>query len=91
MTDIQLEPVDAADAPVLDDTAPADPFPHERDRPCWRVYDDWTPRHRRKFRPGVYYHGIKENNEAPPTLTDDWVSAPLHAVSYTHLTLPTKA
>lgn len=88
MTDIQLEHLDAADTGtdtgiVLDERAPADPFPGKSDRPCWRVYDDWTTRHGRKYRPGVYYHGIKENAEAPPTLADDWISAPLHVDAIT--------
>ncbi len=88
MTEIQLEPLDAVDTRVgssiaLDERAPADPFPGKSDRPCWNVYDEWTTRHGRKHRPGVYYHGIKENNEAPPTLTDDWISAPLHVDAIT--------
>lgn len=84
MTNAQLEPMNGADASAaLDAGAPADPFPSKQDRPCWRVYDAWTTRMGRKYRPGVYYHGIRENAEAPPALTDDWVSAPLHVDAIT--------
>lgn len=62
---------------------PIDPFPAENERPCWRCYDDWIDRGGGKLRPGVYYHGIKDNADSPPTITDDWHCGPLHVQALT--------
>lgn len=62
---------------------PIDPFPAEDERPCWRCYDDWIDRNGKKLKPGVYYHGVKENADSPPTITDDWHCGPLHVVALT--------
>lgn len=64
-------------------TAQTDPFPDETGRPSWCCYDEWIERGGKKLRPGVYYHGIKENSDSPPTLTDTWVCAPLHIEALT--------
>lgn len=68
---------------VYDVAKPIDPFPAENERPCWRCYDDWTDRNGKKLRPGVYYHGIKDNVDSPPTITDDWHCGPLHVEALT--------
>ncbi|WP_397474224.1 DUF927 domain-containing protein [Pusillimonas sp.] len=68
---------------VDEHTAPVDPFPSENERPCWRCYDDWIERGGKKWQPGVYFHGIKNNGDAPPAISNDWVCAPLHVVAMT--------
>jgi len=67
----------------VDQAGVADPFPAENERPCWRCYDDWIERQGKKQRAGVYYHGIKENGDSPPTISDTWVCAPLHVTALT--------
>ena len=62
---------------------PVDPFPADSDRPCWRCYDEFVERGGKKMRAGVYHHGIKQNGDNPPTLTDDWLCAPLHVDALT--------
>lgn len=64
-------------------TARADPFPDETQRPTWGCYDEWIERGGKKMRPGVYYHGIKENADSPPTLSNTWYCAPLHVDALT--------
>ena len=77
-------PFDAPAAPLLDvDNAPesqeADPFPGEDARPCFGVYDQWIERHGKKYRPGVYQHGLtKETKTEPPQPVESWVCGPLH-------------
>lgn len=78
---VEMKPLDVD----TDEVAPIDPFPSEQERPCWRCYDDWIerPGHAKKSKPGVYFHGIKENADPPPTITDTWHCGPLHVVALT--------
>ena len=60
----------------LEAIVPADPFPDEMARPCWRVYDQWLEKGGKKFSPGVYRHEtrIKGRGEDQETqLIDIWV------------------
>ena len=62
-------------------TAPAQNHlvPGETERPKFVVINDWHEEGGAKFRPGVWHFGIKAGrNDAPPTLTQQWVCSPLH-------------
>ncbi len=54
-------------------------IPGETDRPKFIVLDDWHEEGGKKYRPGVWNFGIKQGrNDAPPTLTQEWICSPLH-------------
>jgi putative DNA primase/helicase len=69
----------------VNDPAGAKPveFPKPQERPCYRIYDDWTgPEGKRPA--GVWYHGIKAGkNESPPETFDLWLCSPLHVEAVT--------
>lgn len=86
--------MNAAEAPVLADilsytAKPAlrvVPDPCEEDRPCWRVYEDWTHRteERGNRKPGVYYHGMTAAKKDVPSFpVDTWVCGPLQVEAQT--------
>lgn len=54
------------------------PIPGLDQRPCWRAFDDWLEVEGRKRRPGVYHFGVKERNDGPSLLTEQWVCTPLY-------------
>lgn len=65
------------------DTA-ASPIPDMEKRPCFCVFDDWLEQGGAKYRPGVWYFGIKDSKgDAPPTLTQTWICSPLHVEAVT--------
>lgn len=54
-------------------------IPGEKDRPTFVVFDDWHEEGGAKYRPGVWSFGIKHGkDDAPPTLTKQWICSPLH-------------
>lgn len=57
----------------------------EDERPCFKVYDDWTLLDTgRRLRPGVWLHGMskpKQNEASVPV--DSWVCGPLHIEAQT--------
>ncbi len=54
-------------------------IPGETERPRFIVLDDWLEEGGKKYRPGVWNFGIKQGrNDAPPTLTQEWICSPLH-------------
>lgn len=57
----------------------------ERDRPCFRVLNDWAETSAgEKLRPGVWYFGLKAGRgDDPPTLSQQWVCSPLHVEAVT--------
>jgi len=58
--------------------------PDPDSRPCFRIFDDWLESGGAKFRPGVWYFGIKSGRgDAPPSLTQSWVCSPLHVEAIT--------
>ena len=65
-------------------TAPEAPeqthlIPGETERPKFVVIDDFHEEGGTKFKPGVWHFGVKAGrNDAPPTLTQQWVCSPLH-------------
>lgn len=67
---------------ALEAIKPADPFPDEKARPCWRVYDGWMERGARKHAPGVYRHEIKAKGD-DTQLIDTWICDPLHVIAKT--------
>lgn len=64
---------------------PAGPIPSMEDRPCWRVFDDWTDPGTggHKMRPGVWRFGLKTKGDKPPELTQTHVCGPLRVVAVT--------
>ena len=60
------------------------PVPEE-ERPCFRVYDDWTLLESgRKLRPGVWLHAMSApKKEEPPVPVDTWVCGPLYIEAQT--------
>ena len=60
------------------------PLPGAEDRPCFRVFDDWTETTSGKLSPGVWFFGMKEGKgDHPPTLTQTQVCTPLHIEALT--------
>jgi putative DNA primase/helicase len=54
-------------------------IPGETGRPAFIVLDDWLEEGCEKYRPGVWFFGMKPSRgEGPPTLTKQWVCSPLH-------------
>jgi len=54
-------------------------IPCETARPEFVVFDDENEEGGLKYRPGVWSFGIKQGkNNAPPTLTQEWICSPLH-------------
>lgn len=54
------------------------------ERPAFRVFDDWLEHGGGKYRPGVWYFGIKQGkDDAPPMLTQSWVCSPLYVEAVT--------
>ena len=60
------------------------PVPDE-DRPCFKVYDGWTPLDSgRKLRPGVWYHAMSAAKQNVPSVpVDTWVCGPLYIEAQT--------
>jgi hypothetical protein len=54
-------------------------IPGENDRPCFKVFDDWTENGTTKLKPGVWHFGVKEDE-----LTQAWVCSPVHVLAVTH-------
>ncbi len=52
-------------------------IPDEKKRPCFRVIDEWIDHGNDKYKPGVWYFGIKQNTDAP-ILTRTWICGQLH-------------
>jgi len=58
--------------------------PGPESRPCFRIFDDRHESGGAKYRPGVWYFGIKSGRgDAPPSLTQSWVCSPLHVEAIT--------
>lgn len=62
------------------DVTPEPIIPDESRRPCFKVFDDWTPlRDGGKLKPGVWFFGVKHGKgEAPSALIQQWICSPLH-------------
>ena len=58
--------------------------PRDEARPCFACYLNWWELRGRKMRPGVYYHGLKEQKgDNPPIPFDEWICSPLLIVATT--------
>lgn len=80
----EAEAIELAQRLDVDAAEPADAFPAEDDRPCWRCYDNAVKRDGKTWRAGVYWHGIKEaKGDDAATLTDTWYCDPLHIEALT--------
>lgn len=53
--------------------------PEKKDRPCFRVHDDFLEHGGTKYKPGVWHFGIAKNGD----LTQIWVCSPLHVEAVT--------
>ena len=58
------------------------PKPCASERPCYRVFDQWTDCGGNKFRPGVWYFGTKES-AGNVVEVEFWVCGPLHVEAIT--------
>jgi putative DNA primase/helicase len=59
-------------------------FPAENDRPCFRVYDDWIVAGGRKYRPGVYWHGMTApKGDSSPAQVNTRICGPLYVEART--------
>jgi uncharacterized protein (DUF927 family) len=63
-------------------TAP-NTFPDEKDRPCFRVYDQWLEHGGEKKPPGVYYHTVRPLKDDAFELVNIWICDPLHILAKT--------
>lgn len=71
----------ADDAPA---PAPAARVPEDHQRPACVVFDGWHEHDGAKFKPGVWFFGLKASRgEAPPTLTQQRICGPLHIEAVT--------
>ena len=60
------------------------PIPGISERPRFIVFDDWTEAGGAKYRPGVWYFGVKQaKGDAPPMLTETWACSPLYVEAVT--------
>lgn len=69
-----------------DDTSPTVTFPALEQRPQFAVYDEWVRVDGgagRKWRPGVYWHGIQQIKGIGEVPVDTWVCSPLHVEAIT--------
>lgn len=61
-------------------------IPDAEQRPCFKVFDDWTPvaGSDKKLKPGVWHFGIKPGKaDDPPNLYQQWICSPVHAEAVT--------
>lgn len=57
----------------------------EIDRPGFLTHDDWFELNGKRFKPGLYWHGIKNaRGDGEPVLMDDWIGSPIHADAMSH-------
>ncbi len=67
------------------ETSAASPIPDMEQRPRFIVLDDWHREGERRWRPGVWFFGVKPaKGDAPPILTEQWICSPLHILAVTH-------
>lgn len=59
-----------------------EPHSTKPNRPCYRVYDDYTPVTGGLLRPGVWFHDTKGKDEESKTV-DEWICGPLHVDAVT--------
>lgn len=72
-------PADTAEVSEVS-CAAASPIPEVKERPVFRVFDDWLEHGGAKFRPGVWHFGTDKDGD--PTQT--WVCSPLHVGAVTY-------
>lgn len=69
-----------ATAPTM--KPPFEPANSKPNRPCYRVYDDYTAVNGNLLRPGVWFHDA-ERNEGENKKVDEWICGPLHVDAVT--------
>ena len=60
------------------DAPPAEPDEPKVKRPGYATHDDWFKMHGRPFKPGLYWHGEKDDEPV-----DTWIATPIHADAIT--------
>ena len=60
------------------------PIPGADQRPRFVVLDDWHVEGERRWRPGVWFFGLKQEKSGDITLTETWICSPLHLDATTH-------
>lgn len=78
VTGVTINPL----API--ETPPDNPTEPEINRPCFYTHDDWFRLNGKKYKPGLYWHAVKNPREENETFTDDWIGSPIHATAMTH-------
>lgn len=58
-------------------------IPSEKDRPTFKVFDEWIKLPEGKLKPGVYSFGKKEAKDGTTSLTQQWICSPLHIEAVT--------
>lgn len=69
-----------ATAPTM--KPPFEPANSKPNRPCYRVYDDYTAMAGGVLRPGVWYHDTRGDNGEEKNV-DEWLCGPLHVDAVT--------
>lgn len=69
-----------ATAPTM--KPPFEPANSKPNRPCYRVYDDYTAVNGNLLRPGVWFHDAVRN-EGENKKVDEWICGPLHVDAVT--------
>ena len=65
-------------------TPPASPIPTLDERPRFIVLDDWHREGERRWRPGVWFFGVKQQKNGELEPTEQWICSPLHIEAVTH-------
>lgn len=55
-------------------------IPGETERPCFKVFDDWTLDGTAKLKPGVWHFGLSKEGEP----IQSWICSPIHIDAVTH-------
>lgn len=62
-------------------------IPALKDRPKYLVFDEWIEENGTKYRPGVWFFGLKTRKEGGEEIqvpTETWICSPLHVEALTH-------
>ena len=55
------------------------PIPDKLERPLFAVYEEITYVEGKQYKPGTWYHGVKQNGPEEKAIpVDHWICAPLH-------------
>lgn len=64
--------------------APKTPIPDKLERPLFAVYEEITYIEGKQYKPGTWYHGVKQSGPEEKAIpVDHWICAPLHVEAET--------